>query len=101
MLAALEPYLSVREDRALWQLNAFGSLRSALLKTGESMVREGRIVEAHDVLYLLPEEIEMVDGSDLSNLVTDRRLDWERWSVLTPPAQIGACAEPRPTKWRR
>ena len=92
-LFAVTPYLSVREDRALWQLNAFGSLRSALLRRGDKMARSGSIGRAEDILYLLPEEIERRGSAhaDLLELVEDRKRAWERWCQLTPPASIGAA----------
>ena len=89
-LAGVTSYLSVREDRALWQLNAFGSLRSALLRRGNKMVRNGSMGQAEDILYLLPEEIENSANGNLSDLVVERKWEWERWSRLTPPRQIGA-----------
>ena len=89
-LSAVTPYLRVREDRALWQLNAFGSLRSALLRRGDKMARSGSIGQAEDIFYLLPEEIENSANGDLSDLVVERKGEWERWSRLTPPRQIGA-----------
>ena len=91
-LSAVTPFLSVREDRALWQLNAFGSLRSALLRRGDRMVRSGSISRAEDIFYLLPEEIERRGSmhGDLLELVEERKTEWERWYRLTPPASIGA-----------
>ena len=91
-LFAVKPYLSVREDRALWQLNACGSLRSALLRRGDTMVRSGSISRAEDIFYLMPEEIEKSGSAhgDLLELVEERKREWERWSRLTPPASIGA-----------
>ena len=91
-LSAVTPYLSVREDRALWQLNAFGSLRSALLRRGDKMVRSGSIGRAEDILYLRPEEIERRGSArgDLLEVVEERKREWQRWSRLTPPANIGA-----------
>ncbi len=55
------------------------------------MVRNGSIGQAEDILYLLPEEIENSANGDLSDLVVERKREWERWSRLTPPRQIGAA----------
>ena len=95
-LSRAQPYPRVREDRALWQLNAVGSLRSALLRRGARMVRNGSTGEAEDILYLLPEEIDNSAHSNLSDLVVERKGEWERWSQLKPPEQIGAVETSTP-----
>ena len=95
LLADTSSYVNIREDRAHWQLTAFGSLRGALLRRGNQMVGKGIIRVSEDILYLLPEEI---DGKDvavqasLESVVADRRRQWDRWSRVKPPLEIGASA---------
>ena len=96
LFAEASSYVSVREDRAHWQLTAFGSLRVALLRRGENMVRAGSIDEAEDVFYLVPEEIEVQDKAvqaTLRSVVVERRREWERWSHVEPPHEIGVVDE--------
>jgi len=92
LLALASSYVSVREDRAHWQLTAFGSLRAAVLRRGEKIVRAGSIDKPEDIFYLLPEEIETQDEavqSTLRSVVEERRSDWERWAGVELPNQIG------------
>ena len=93
LLADSISYVSIREDRAHWQLTTFGSLRGALLRRGKQMADRGMIREPEDILYLLPGEIDDEDAAiqaSLKSVVADRRREWERWSRLKPPREIGA-----------
>ena len=96
LLAQVSSYVRIREDRAHWQLIAFGSFRTALLRRGEKMARAGSIDEPEDILYLLPEEIEGQDEAilaTLSSVVVERREEWDRWSRVEPPHEIGVVDE--------
>lgn len=92
LLAHVSPYVSVREDRANWQLIGFGSFRAALLLRGAKMARAGSIDESEDIFYLVPEEMEGQDEAipaALRSVVEERRREWERWSRVEPPQEIG------------
>ena len=94
LLAQASSYVPIREDRAHWQLIAFGSFRAALLRRGAKMAREGSIDEPEDILSLLPEEIEGQDEAILATLpsvVVERRRKWERWSLVEPPSESGVA----------
>jgi pyruvate,water dikinase len=96
LLAQASSYVSVREDRAHWQLTVFGSLRAAVLRRGEKIAQAGLIDRPEDIFYLLPEEIERQNAaspSRLRSVVEDRRREWERWSGVEPPNQIGVIDE--------
>jgi len=96
LLALASSYVSVREDRAHWQLTAFGSLRAVVLGRGEKMAQAGLIDTPDDILYLLPEEIEGQNEairSTLRSVVEERRKEWERWSRVQPPHEIGVIDE--------
>jgi phosphohistidine swiveling domain-containing protein len=94
LLTQASSHVSIREDRALWQLIAFGSFRAALLRRGEKMVRKGSISETEDILYLLPEEIDGQDEAVQATFlptVAERRAQWEKWLHVEPPNEIGAA----------
>lgn len=97
---ALEGWVSVREGRALWQLNAAGSLRHAMLLKGALLVENGLLEAADEVLFLLPEEVDRaiagVTGGD-RELVHRRRTGWELWKTKRPPQSIGAPVPAGPT----
>jgi phosphohistidine swiveling domain-containing protein len=96
-LARIEPYVLVREERALWQVALMGALRSASLRQGERLVREGRLDVAEDVLYLTPDEIAST-SSELRASAADRRVAHARWCAVVPPIVIGGDASaPAPT----
>ncbi len=106
-LMRLSGYLGVKEGRALWQLSLCGALRHALLLKGEGLVAAGKIADGVDILYLLPDEIEGTPSAgDLTALVFERRAERERWSGVTPPAQLGgdsvaeASTAPAPAELR-
>lgn len=92
LVAQLEGYVTVREDRAYWQMVLTGEVRHALLRAGEQLVRDGRIDRADDVLFLAFEEVESGAG-DLRDAVGQRRAEWERWSRIKPPLFIGTPGE--------
>ena len=57
------------------------------------MAAAGTIRDAEDIFYLLPEEIDSEDVSvqpSLESVVADRRREWDRWSKVQPPREIGA-----------
>ena len=56
------------------------------------MAQTGLIDEPEDIFYLLPKEIEAQDEAiqtTLRSVVDERRKEWERWSRVQPPNQIG------------
>ncbi len=95
----LASYVSVREERALWQLISTGELRRAVLRRGAELVRRGVLAAADDILYLTPGEIEAAEsdggsfggGSDGSEarIAAERREERERWKKIEPPPVIG------------
>lgn len=98
--ARIEPYVLVREERAHWQVALIGALRGAALRQGARLVREGRIDQAEDVLFLLPDEVAATASpSDLRPLVASRRVEHRRWCATVPPVVIGGdgSAAPAPT----
>jgi pyruvate,water dikinase len=96
LLAAAKPLVTVRENRAFWQLVACGSLHVAMQRRGQRLADAGVIDRSEDIFYLEPEEIDRyLAHSDESakNLIEQRRKDWEIWSTKTPPYFIGIDAE--------
>jgi pyruvate,water dikinase len=93
LVAAAGCYTPVREGRAYWQLVGWGRLRLALLRIGARLVREGRIGQPEDVLFLTPAEITSGRG-DMRGTAAARRADWARAAEMAPPETIGA---PGPT----
>ena len=86
-------FVRIREDRSLWQLTTYGSLRGAVLQKGARLAHAGRIVHADDVFFLLPDEIDRLvrqEPRDLKGLVQERKQEWEWWSQIRPPAQLSA-----------
>lgn len=86
-LARAAAYVAIREERALWQLITTGSTRHALLRRGEHLVAAGRLTDAEEVFYVLPEEIE--GNGDLGTIAAERRAEYERWKGVLPPLVIG------------
>jgi phosphohistidine swiveling domain-containing protein len=89
ILAQLDGYVPVREDRAYWQLVIIGSMRGLLLRVGAALVSAGRIDRADDILFLTPDEIGRDGAADLRALVAAERAAWKRWHAFEPPAVIG------------
>jgi pyruvate,water dikinase len=92
----LEGYVTVREDRAYWQMVLTGEVRLLALRIGDELVRTGRVERVDDVLFLTPDDYEDTVG-DLRRLVAQRRGEWERWCAVVPPQTIGTSAGVMPT----
>jgi phosphohistidine swiveling domain-containing protein len=90
-LARIEPYVAVREERALWQVATTGAVRHAALRRGEALVANGALERPEDVLFLRPDEMEG-RVADRRALVDGRGAEHERRCALTPPVQIGGDA---------
>lgn len=88
IIRELDGYVSIREGRAYRQMLITGAMRLFLLRIGTAMVDAGRIAQAEDVLFLLPEEASAAGGK-LHDTVKARRAEWERWNALKLPAFIG------------
>ena len=94
-LARIEPYVFVREERALWQVALIGALRGAALRHGARLVAAGRLDDPEDVLFLRVEEVESSDGDgDLRPVAAARRGEHERWCRVEPPLVIGGGDRP-------
>jgi phosphohistidine swiveling domain-containing protein len=85
----LSTYVPVREDRAMWQLITYGSLRHAVLAHAARIGLD----PVEDVLFLTPEEYDDPSLVDRDALAA-RRAEHERWSSVTPPTFVGAVPEP-------
>ena len=60
------------------------------------MAQAGAIDEQEDIFYLLPKEIEGRNEaiqSTLPSVVDERRKEWERWSRVQAPHEIGVIDE--------
>ena len=93
LAAQLADVVPISEGRAYWQLIAWGHCRTALLRIGARLVREGRIETPEDVLFLRLEEIEEPEG-DMCSAVRKRRAEWERWAKVAPPPFVGTAPPP-------
>jgi pyruvate,water dikinase len=94
LMEVTSSYVAVREVRALWQMNAAGSLRAALLRYGNRLTTNSVIADPEDIFFLLPNEIDAnltEDGNSLKSLVEERRRDWEMWRTKQPPVGIGSA----------
>jgi len=89
IVAELDGYVSVREGRAYWQMVSAGEMRGVLLRRGALLVQGGRIDQADDILFLVPEDFEGNATLNLRALVAERRRAWERWCQVVPPMVIG------------
>jgi len=102
LLKEAKPLVSVRENRAYWQLQAYGSLRTAILPRGQRLVDADAIEIVEDIFFLEPEEIDQYlaqSGSSAKKLVEQRRKEWEFWSTKTPPQFVDkgvATTQPEP-----
>lgn len=88
-LGMLDGLITIREDRAYWQMRLAGAVRLLLLGRGEVLVAEGRLDRADDILHLYPAEFEGAGDADLRALARSRREEWERFKLLSPPAAFG------------
>jgi pyruvate,water dikinase len=89
----LATYVPTREDRAMWQLITYGSLRHAVLAHGQRLVDAGHLDVADDVRFLQPEEYDDPSRID-RGAVAARRADHARWAAVVPPAVVGRGAAP-------
>ena len=87
----LSTYVPTREDRAMWQLITYGSLRHAVLAHGQRLVDAGHLDDVDDVRFLVPDEYDDPSLIDRAT-VRARRDDHARWSAVTPPAVVGGGA---------
>ena len=97
IVALLDGYVPLREDRAYWQMVLTGEVRGALLRIGARLTAGGAIDRAGDVLFLEPQDIEGGTAGDLRARVTERTSAWERWRGVVPPPVIGT-AQPAPAE---
>ncbi|MDP6454838.1 MAG: PEP-utilizing enzyme [SAR202 cluster bacterium] len=96
LLAATKPWVTVRENRAFWQLLSYGSLRVAMLRRGQRLVDADAIDQVEDIFFLEPEEVDryLANTADSAKaLVEQRRQEWEFWSTKTPPEFVGQVDE--------
>ena len=93
MIAELEGYVGVREDRAYWQMVIWGEVRGALLRRGTALVTSGRIDHADDILFLTPDDLEAEATSDLRGLVSQRRREHEHLCQVVSPPVIGTAGD--------
>ena len=88
----LSTYVPTREDRAMWQLIACGSLRHAVLAHGQRLVDAGHLDDVDDVRFLVPDEYDDPSLIDRAT-VRARRQDHARWSAILPPEHVGGGAQ--------
>lgn len=97
-LANVTPYVTIREDRAYWQLLASGVMRTAILGRGRRLAADGLLADAEDIYFLLPDEVENVEAlgvvsGELAEAIETRRREWLRWAGVTPPETLGPVEE--------
>ena len=97
LVTMLDGLVTVRENRAYWQMRLHGALRRLLLERGRALVGAGRLERPDDILHLLPEEFEAEATGDLRGLAAARRAEWLAAAQRVPPTYIGAPpAQPLP-----
>ena len=89
IVAELDGYVGIREDRAYWQMVIAGEARNLLLRQGARLQRLGRVDRADDILFLVPEDFDDGGTADLRGVVSERRAEWEGWRKVVPPLLIG------------
>jgi pyruvate,water dikinase len=85
-LARIEPYVAVREERALGQVATTGAVRHAALRRGRALAVAGGLERAEDVLFLTTDEL---DRGEPADDVAARRHEHLRRCGLVPPRRIG------------
>jgi phosphohistidine swiveling domain-containing protein len=88
LLATLDGYVEVREGRAYRQMVLTGEARLALLRTGARLVREGRLDDAGDILFVDGDAVDMGTG-DLRALAREGRAYHASFAGAEPPPMIG------------
>ena len=90
-------YVSVIEERALWQLAAGHTLRLPPLAIGAALAVLGRIPAADDVFHLDRAELtQLFEGpvSSIEGQLAERRAEIEHWGTLAAPQFLGAPPPP-------
>jgi phosphohistidine swiveling domain-containing protein len=93
LIADLTNYVEIREGRAYWQMTLMGTTRLLLLRMGMRLVREGRLEDPEDILYLTGDDVEG-GASDLRGLAASGRSRHEHFRKVQPPTEIGVPRSP-------
>ena len=87
-MARIEPYVAVREERAMWQVAISGAARHAALRRGQALVEGGSLSQPDDVLFMTVDELDS-GAVPRPEVIAERRAEHERRCRLVPPARIG------------
>jgi len=93
-----ERFYPVREDNEVWTQNVpLALVRRALLEVGRRLAETGTVTTPEDVFLLrLPEARQALTArSDLVELVTTRRAEWQ-WAIAHPGPATYGVPPPRP-----
>lgn len=94
LLAAAQDATVLKEDHNFW-IDARGmhQVRRVFLEFGRRFAASGIIDEPEDVFYLMLDEVREIASAPSASgrraLITDRRLEMERFRSITPPPELG------------
>ena len=94
LLALAQRYARLREEQAGWFTLGWPLLRQAALRLGAEARQRGMIEQVNDVFFLTRQELVAgvtgpAGASDLREVVSGRRGEWERQRRLSPPLTLG------------
>ncbi|MCZ6706648.1 MAG: PEP-utilizing enzyme [Chloroflexi bacterium] len=93
LTVATGDYQRIREERARYQLIAYGMQRRLFLALGAALRADDWLADPEDVLFLRVSQIEqLLDGAaiGLEQVLTQQHADYARWCETTPPPWLGA-----------
>ncbi|MEX0785124.1 MAG: PEP-utilizing enzyme, partial [Dehalococcoidia bacterium] len=94
MLGVAQQYLPIQENHNFYidQMNTV-LLRKPFLELGRRLAEAGAIVERDDVFYIRSDELAEAGTNptarDWRALVSERKVERERWSSVVPPRELG------------
>lgn len=94
-LAQFQNLYPMREHFKYYWMRNFGEARRLLLRLGVEMARKGQLEKNTDIMHLHMMEVyqALESGDDLRLLVSQRKLEFERVSRMTPPRIITSEGE--------
>ncbi|WP_282938523.1 phosphoenolpyruvate synthase [Paenibacillus sp. RC67] len=89
MIRVFRHMMGVREHPKYVMIRLFGFIRQALLEEAKSLVAQGLLQTEEDIFYLtLDEVLQLTRGGatvHLTETISERKRDYERFQALTPP----------------
>jgi pyruvate,water dikinase len=90
LLKAAQVAVVVLEDHNFWiDQRLFYHVRRVIMEFGQRLAQAGTLEAANDVFHLTPEELQNGRDVPLKRLVSERKVEVERFSHVAPPSKLG------------